>query len=162
MAMKAGERIGIIMLFLFALSLAAFMLIFIVDSRKRERREKCRMQLGQVYLALTFPPTGWEDTHWKETPPGPGFWPAWRDWSGPPRGFLSEWLCCPVLDRPEKIDYRAPVRAVNEMADDDPIVSDRPGNHGPDEGGNVLLKKGVVREAGKSEAIWKRASETTQ
>ncbi|HZN62187.1 MAG TPA: hypothetical protein VFC90_07255 [Planctomycetota bacterium] len=39
--------------------------------------------------------------------------------------------------------------------------ADREGNHGPGQGGNVLLKSGDVREASESDPLWVRARETT-
>ena len=162
MALKTGERIGIGFLFLFIIALAAFMVIFIIESERQERRERCRIQLGQIYLSLTFSPKGWKDPDWKKVPPGPDFWIACDEWPGPPPGFREEWLCCPVRNVPGQIDYRGPLRAIDELTDDDPIAADRPGNHGPEEGGSVLLKNGTIRQVPRGDPLWKRANETTK
>jgi hypothetical protein len=47
------------------------------------------------------------------------------------------------------------------MKDGDPIIADRPGNHGPGQGGNVVLLRGEIYACPENHALWSRAAQTT-
>lgn len=61
-------------------------------------------------------------------------------------------LLCPLNGTPSFmgiVDYRGPAQDINRPANyknGDPIAMDREGNHGTDEGGNVLYRNGAVVE----------------
>jgi prepilin-type N-terminal cleavage/methylation domain-containing protein len=60
-------------------------------------------------------------------------------------------------------DYRGPVTNINSSAvlDGDPIGADKVGNHGPNEGGNVIRKSGDVLTVGTTDPMWTAASSKT-
>ncbi|HXX93875.1 MAG TPA: hypothetical protein VEN81_09590, partial [Planctomycetota bacterium] len=68
---------------------------------------------------------------------------------------------CPVLGRSGQIDYRGPARPLPQMRPDEPILSDRPGNHGADHGGNVVLKTGAIFRCEKGDPLWAAAERST-
>ena len=66
-----------------------------------------------------------------------------------------------VLYAAGRIDYRGPASPIRRMDRDDPIVADRPGNHGPGAGGNVVLRSGSVKTVPETDPAWGRAAATT-
>jgi prepilin-type N-terminal cleavage/methylation domain-containing protein len=96
-----------------------------------------------------------------------GSWPAVRGeelWTSFQTGrppYLEERhaeIClCPVRQEPERrgeTDYRGPLHPRARYRAVDPIGADKPGNHGEDSGGNVLLNDGSVHEVDLSDASW--------
>lgn len=70
---------------------------------------------------------------------------------------------CPVRGGAEPgIDYRGPRFDMNELADGDVIGADKVGNHGEDQGGNVILKSGEVRIVDRTDLYWHAASFATR
>lgn len=68
-------------------------------------------------------------------------------------------LHCDVLEHelgPEETNYRGPVAAFSRLGLDSPLGADKPGNHGEEYGGNVLLTDGSVQELGPGDALWKK------
>lgn len=61
-----------------------------------------------------------------------------------------------------RTDFRGPAKDVNTLAEEDAVGADIPGNHGSDEGGNVLLKLGSVQGHSQTEAAWLKADRTTK
>ena len=51
-------------------------------------------------------------------------------------------------------DYRGPASDVNKYGDDDPVGADNIGNHGQDEGGNLLRKNGDVVTVGPNDGAF--------
>ena len=51
---------------------------------------------------------------------------------------------CPLRDEHGECDYLGPAHPVARIGGSDPVGADKPGNHGPREGGNVLRKSGDV------------------
>lgn len=98
--------------------------------------------------------------------------PRW-DAAGMGRAFLyrtERWpvpqvlpidLYCPVKGYTREIDYRGPARLLREMKNDEPLFADRPGNHGPGQGGNVVIKSGAISTVAETDPLWLRAAEST-
>lgn len=71
-------------------------------------------------------------------------------------------LACPVLgeDRgPGETHYRAPRVPWKKLNAGEPLGGDKPGNHGEDYGGNVLMKDGRVEELGLKDPLWKQCQD---
>jgi hypothetical protein len=47
------------------------------------------------------------------------------------------------------------------MRPDEPIFADRPGNHGPGKGGNVILKTGAISACAENDSLWSAAARST-
>ena len=65
---------------------------------------------------------------------------------------------CPFRDEAPEAgasDYRGPYLPVNRAQIGDPIAADKPGNHGEEEGGNVLRNSGDVQGVGRSDPLWR-------
>jgi hypothetical protein len=60
----------------------------------------------------------------------------------------ADLFLCPVLGTSSlgECDYLGPAHPVTRLGGGDPVGADKPGNHGPREGGNVLRKTGDVIE----------------
>lgn len=95
---------------------------------------------------------------------GCGFWLKLQ--SGPKHLIdRFEVFFCPLAAEESgagRCSYLGPAMNVNKMAGDDPVGADRPGNHGPGEGGNVLFKQGDVSHYSQSDPIWLMAMEKTR
>ena len=139
-------------------SLLALMLVFFVSMKRESGEELCRANLTVLGMAIRV----------GELPNSP-------KWDGMGRGrefFFNQpkWptyqqrdvdLFCPVKGTHRECDYRGPAKPLREIRSDEPMAADRPGNHGPDKGGNVLLKTGAVHTVGKNDALWAAAAQTT-
>ncbi len=78
---------------------------------------------------------------------------------------IRDILACPEKNdapAPGQTDYRGPAHNVNGYIDTDVVGADRVGNHGPNEGGNVLRKSGDVQSCPESDPLWKSAGHTTR
>jgi len=129
-----------------------------VSMRRRADIEMCGVNLRTIYTAIR------SGEH-------PGS-PKWNE-SGTGRQFLASYpiwpthqprpidLNCPVRGPSLEIDYRGPARLLPLMDPDEPILADRPGNHGPDHGGNVVLKTGAIFSCGKDDPLWAAAARST-
>jgi hypothetical protein len=62
---------------------------------------------------------------------------------------------CPFSDSP----YRGPAGDPATIASEAPLGADAPGSHGAGEGGNLLLKNGVIRACREGDGYWRLASE---
>ena len=129
-----------------------------VGMRKRSDIQMCAVNLRTVYMAIR------SGEH-----PGSPKWDA----AGTGRAFLANqpaWpthaerpldLNCPVKGPSAGIDYRGPARLLRLMEKDEPILADRPGNHGPGEGGWVVLKTGEIQPCAENDALWAAAARST-
>jgi hypothetical protein len=141
-----------------ALALTAVGIVAFASMRRTSNAQLCAANLRVIYMSIR----GGElldSPRWDAVGTGRQFlynvekWPAVQK-----RPFDP---CCPVKGANQEIDYRGPARPPREMSKDDPFLADRPGNHGPEAGGNVVLKDGRVIEAGLGDAVWTRAAVTT-
>lgn len=131
--------------------------------RKVDRRETCLWNLSRVAMAvIAAEPRASEG--WDKIGAGRKFFVDSPDWPGPPPFPMDpRWFCCPEVGRPApgRIDYRGPAGPIRRMDREDPIVADRPGNHGAGNGGNVVLRNGAVKAVTEADPSWLRASSTT-
>lgn len=126
--------------------------------RKRADAEMCAVNLRTIYTTIRS----------GEHPNSP----KWGD-VGTGRAFLSNsarWpthetreldFACPVKGPSREIDYRGPARPLPQMRPDEPILADRPGNHGPGKGGNVVLKTGQIHSCAEGDEVWAAAARST-
>ena len=126
--------------------------------RRRSDIEMCGVNLRTIYTSIR-----------SGDPPGSPKWNA----AGTGRQFLAnhpDWptheprpldLNCPVKGPSPGIDYRGPARLLPLMNPDEPILADRPGNHGPGLGGNVVLKTGAIYPCPENDPLWAAAARST-
>jgi len=72
---------------------------------------------------------------------------------------------CPISGEtpgPGKCSYRGPAFPIRTMAPEDPFAADKEGNHGPGNGGSVLMKTGDCQEVAATDPLWLRARVTTK
>lgn len=141
-----------------AVALTAVGIVAFAGMRRTSNAQLCAANLRVIYMSIR----GGElldSPRWDAVPTGRAFlyhvdkWPAVQK-----RPFDP---CCPVKATNAEIDYRGPAQAPRRMSNGDPFLADRPGNHGTEAGGNVVLKDGRVIEAGLGDAVWTRAAVTT-
>lgn len=151
-------RLWIVVGVVAALALTAVGIVAFAGMRRTSNAQLCAANLRVIYMAVR----GGElldSPRWDAVPTGRAFlyhvdkWPAVHK-----RPFTP---CCPVKGTNAEIDYRGPARPPRELSKDDAFLADRPGNHGPEAGGNVVLKDGRLIEAGLGDAAWTRAAATT-
>jgi hypothetical protein len=147
--------IGVVLIALVGVSLAGL--------KRVDRRELCLWNLSRVGMAVIAS----EPRHaagWDKIGTGPHFFREYADWPGPPPFTVDpRWFCCPEVGVPVpgRIDYRGPATALKGIDRNDPIAADRPGNHGPGQGGNVVLRTGAVKSVPETDSAWVRAASTT-
>lgn len=141
-----------------AVVLAALGFVAFNSMRRGSDAQLCAANLRVVYLAIR----GGElldSPRWDAVGTGREFlynvekWPAVQK-----RPFNP---CCPVKGTQDEIDYRGPAMAPRKMSNDDAFLADRPGNHGPEAGGNVVFKDGRIVAAGRGDEAWAKAARTT-
>lgn len=141
-----------------AVLLLAVGLSLYASTRRRSERALCGANLRILYLAVrSGEPL--ESPRWDPLPPGRAFIAARDAWPTAQKRDFDP--CCPVLGERREIDYRGPALPLRRLAPADPLFADRDGNHGPEEGGNVVLKSGALHECGPGERLWLRAAVTT-
>ena len=158
-----SERRGLIAVGVAGAAVLALVVVTIAGLRRVDRREMCLWNLSRVGLTvIASEPRAVEG--WDKVGTGSRFFKDYGDWPGPPPFAIeTAWFCCPQVGRPEpgRIDYRGPASPLRGMDRNDPIVADRPGNHGAGEGGNVVLRNGSVKSVTEADPAWGRAAVTT-
>lgn len=122
-------------------------------------RTRCANNLSQLYkLTTVYSPQG-------KAPDATGedFWLALTKTTPPlvASGHL-EIFHCPLREddwEPGRIDYRGPGKPWGKLGAGEPMGADKPGNHGDEDGGFVLMKDGSVLEAALKDSIWKQCAE---
>jgi hypothetical protein len=158
-----GGRGGLIAVGIAGVAVVAIAVVAITGLRRVDRRETCLWNLSRIGLAvIASEPRTVEG--WDRIGTGHRFFQDFADWPGPPPFSIEPaWFCCPEVGRPAagRIDYRGPASPIRRMDRHDPIVADRPGNHGPGAGGNVVLRSGSVKTVPETDPAWGRAAATT-
>lgn len=140
------------------LFLSAICLVFFVSMRKESDEELCRANLTMIGMAIRVGELP-SSAKWDAAGVGRAFfanharWPSYQQREFDP--------CCPVKATRKEIDYRGPARFLRELKNEEPMAADRPGNHGPRKGGNVLLKTGACHTVSENHALWAAAARTT-
>lgn len=158
MARKGTFPAAAVLAVALAVAAAAIVVVLFVSAKKRSNYELCRGNLISLAIALR----GGElldSPRWDEVPRGRAFLADPSRW--PMRQRFEIDLSCPVLGEGREIDYRGPARPLREIRPDQPLCADRPGNHGPGRGGNVMRKSGEVVSVGENDPLWAQAAETT-
>lgn len=140
------------------LAVAALMLVFFVSMKKESSEELCRANLAVLGMAIRVGELP-NSPKWDGAGRGRDFFRNQEKW--PTYQHRDVDYFCPVKGTHAECDYRGPSRPLREIRNDEPMAADRLGNHGPDKGGNVLLKTGAVHTAGKNDALWAAAAQTT-
>jgi type II secretory pathway pseudopilin PulG len=138
--------------------LAALLVPPICGPRRRPRQLACQSNLHQLYKLGTVHASmhkgAWPDATGKD------LWLSFRKMVPPlietdHAGILN----CDVLEHelgPDETNYRGPIAAFNRLGPGSPLGGDKPGNHGDEYGGNLLLKDGSVQELAPGDALWKK------
>lgn len=128
---------------------------------RRLRSTACARNLSQMHTLMA----AYSAAYKGESPRGTGesFWLSLSETTPPlvPHDYPGL-FACPRLEEdcpPRKTHYRGPRLPWSQLKPSDPIAADKPGNHGDDEGGCVLLKNGDVLEVGRDDPLWKRCAE---
>jgi prepilin-type N-terminal cleavage/methylation domain-containing protein len=136
--------------------LAGLLLPVITYVIHRARVANCAHNLKQLYAVgqvyATSHKGSWPSARGEE------LWMSFQNGRPPLLEEKHVEIClCPVrqnADRRGETDYRGPLLHASKYRAVDPIGGDKPGNHGEDQGGNVLLNDGSVHEVGPDEAVW--------
>ena len=140
------------------LFLSSLFLVFFVSMKKESNEELCRVNLTIIGMAIRDGELP-SSPKWDAAGRGREFfanhdkWPCYQKMEFDP--------CCPVKNTRREIDYRGPARLLREIKNDEPMAADRVGNHGPEKGGNVLLKTGQVYTVPTTHPLWSVASQST-
>jgi len=141
-----------------ALFVSALLLVSFVSMRKDSGEELCRANLTVIGMAIRVGELP-NSPKWDPIGRGRDFFRNQDKWPTYQQRDLD--LCCPVKNTRKECDYRGPARLLRELRNDEPMAADRVGNHGPEKGGNVLLKTGQVHTAGLNDPLWAAAARTT-
>jgi hypothetical protein len=142
-----------------AAGLAALVIALFASTKRRASYELCAGNLKLIDRALRVGEL-FDSPKWDAAGTGRALLARPDRW--PVQVVMTYEPFCPVKGgEPREIDYRGPARPLREIRNDDPMLADRPGNHGPGQGGNVLLKSGDIHAVRETEALWARAFETT-
>ncbi len=141
-----------------ALFLLAVLLVSFASVRRKADYEMCSGNLRVLYMAVRSGDL-LDAPGWDKTATGRAFFAFPDRWPGRQKREFS--LACPVKGTNDDIDYRGPATSLRQMKDGDPIIADRPGNHGPGEGGNVVMLRGEIYACPESHPLWLRAARTT-
>jgi hypothetical protein len=141
---------------------AAFILGVLVVSfssmRKKADFEMCSGNLRILYMSVRSGDL-LDAPGWDRAATGRAFFAYPERWPGRQKRSMD--LHCPVKGTRDDIDYRGPATSLRQMKDGDPIIADRPGNHGPGAGGNVVLLRGEIYACPEEHPLWLRAAATT-
>jgi|ERR1043166_4005394 hypothetical protein len=129
-----------------------------VSMQKRSDAEMCAANLVILYNHLRSGEHP-DSSKWNDAGTGREFLANYERWPTHERRPLD--LHCPVKGVPGGIDYRGPARPLPQMRPDEPIFADRPGNHGPGKGGNVILKTGAISACAENDSLWSAAARST-
>jgi hypothetical protein len=140
------------------LFLSAIFLVFFVSMRRDSNEELCRANLTVIGMAIRVGELP-SSPKWDKAGTGRAFFANYKEWPSYQKREFDP--CCPVKATRKEIDYRGPARVLREIKNEEPMAADRPGNHGPGKGGNVLLKTGACHTVAENHALWAAAAQTT-
>ena len=136
--------------------LAGLLLPVISHVLTNTRKANCAHNLKQLYmLGQTYATShkgNWPSARGEE------LWLSFQNGRPPLLEEKHREIClCPVRQEPDRLgetDYRGPLLPHAKYRAVDPIGGDKAGNHGENEGGNVLLNDGSVHEMVPDDAVW--------
>ena len=142
-----------------AITLLSIGLVAFTSIREESAHKKCALNLRLMDMAVREVAIH-SDPAWDQAGTGRAFFALQSRWPKPPRRPFD--LACPVRNVSDgTIDYRGPARSLRSLSNTDPVFADRPGNHGPEGGGNVLLRNGRIYSLRGDDSLWVKAAETT-
>ena len=141
-----------------ALGLSALLLVFFVSMKKESSEELCRANLTVLGMAIRVGELP-SSPKWDGMGKGRDFFRNQEKWPSYQQRPVD--LFCPVKGTRQECDYRGPAKALRDLRNDEPMAADRVGNHGPEKGGNVLLKTGAVHTVGLADPLWAAAAQST-
>jgi len=141
-----------------AVFVSALLLVFFVSMRRESSEELCRANLTVLGMAIRVGELP-SSPKWDAMGKGRDFFRNQEKWPTYQQRPVD--LFCPVKGTRQDCDYRGPAKLLRELRNDEPMAADRIGNHGPEKGGNVLLKTGAVHTVGLHDALWAAAAQTT-
>lgn len=141
-----------------ALFILAILVVSFVSMRDKAGYEMCSGNLRVLYMAVRSGDL-LDAPGWDKAATGRAFFAFPDRWPGRQKRSMD--LHCPVKGTKDDIDYRGPAASLRQMKDGDPIIADRPGNHGPGEGGNVVMLRGEIHACPETHPLWLRAARTT-
>ena len=163
----SSERTSYIVLAIVGFLLLMLALVAFVSMSKTDRREECRLHLMSVIMTVQSSSPA-DAEAWDRVATGRRFFSDLAHWPArSPRELDQKTFTCPVLGRspggldPANIDYRGPIKSIRNLQTTDVLAADRIGNHGPREGGNVLLRGGDIQAVGEDDVAWAKAATTT-
>lgn len=156
--MSSTARVGVIVGVLAALAVAAALLVSFAGMRRQSNAQLCGANLRILYMAIRAGDL-LDSPRWDAVGTGRAFIANTKAWPTVQRRDFDP--CCPVKGTRDDIDYRGPAQAPRLLKADDAFLADRPGNHGPDRGGNVIFKDGRLVDAALDDDAWARAARTT-
>lgn len=141
-----------------AVFILGVLVVSFASLRKNSNYEMCAGNLRTLYMAVRSGDLP-DAPGWDKAATGRAFFAFPERWPGRQKRTFS--LYCPVKGTENDVDFRGPAKSLRQMQGDDPIIADRPGNHGPGQGGNVVLLTGEIFACPETHSLWRRAAETT-
>ncbi len=126
--------------------LAALLLPAVAKATRAARQAACANNLRTLWtLQTNYMSTFGGKTKQMPSETGEDFWLKLTQ-TVPPLIDLTEMetLQCPISESPGMCDYQGPALPVSRISAGDAVGGDKIGNHGEEEGGNVLRKSGDV------------------
>jgi hypothetical protein len=136
----------------------AVIVVLFINLNRKSNFELCGVNLRTIDRSIRAG-EALNDPRWDAAHTGRRFLADPSTW--PTRQRIPMELSCPVLGKPGSIDYRGPATSLRHLELEEPMCADRPGNHGPGAGGNVLLKSGRIFPVAENHALWALADRTT-
>lgn len=140
--------------------LMALLLPAIVKAIREAHVRSCGNNLKQLYSMLHI--YGTKHKGFWPTETGEALWLKFQNMTPPLIDpSMAEIYYCHVLGDIRGVgstDYRGPAGRVVDITDGQPLGADKPGNHGQNEGGNVLRMSGDVQPYNETDDMWVTAA----
>jgi hypothetical protein len=160
---SSSERRSLIIACVAGVVVLAVAGVSLAGLKRVDRREHCLWNLSRIGMVIIAAEPR-KTAEWDRIGTGRLFFRDFEQWPGPPPfPFDPRWFCCPEVGKavPGRIDYRGPAASIRELDKDEPVVADKPGNHGAGEGGNIVFRNGSSRSVPEADPAWARAAATT-
>ena len=136
--------------------LMALLLPAIAKAIREARVRTCGSNLRQLYSMLHIYAS--KNKGFWPNEQGEAFWLKFQTTTPPLIDpSMADLYFCPMLGEIRGVgatDYRGPRGRVVDLGDGDPLGADKPGNHGRDEGGNVIRLSGDVQPYALNDSVW--------
>ena len=140
--------------------LMALLLPAIAKAIREAKTRTCGSNLRQLYSMLHIYAS--KNRGFWPSEQGEAFWLKYQTTTPPLIDpSMADLYFCPMLGEIRGVgatDYRGPRGRVVDLGDGDPLGADKPGNHGRDEGGNVIRLSGDVQPYALNDSVWMAAA----